>query len=59
MNVVKHPNADDLEDEVTYKSKDGSSVTIKAGEGKPLTVKDAIYLLDDAKFRIHKMMYEA
>lgn len=56
-NILKHPKADELTDESTWDFKDGSTVTIKSGEGKPLTVQAAIYLLQDVQFRINSMMY--
>lgn len=55
--VLKHPKADDVLGEQTWNFLDGSSLAIKAGEGKPLTVQSAIYLLQDVQFRINKMMY--
>lgn len=55
--VLKHPKADEFTDEQAWNFKDGSTVTIKSGEGKPLTVQAAIYLLQDVQFRINKMMY--
>ena len=56
-NIIKHPKADELIDEQTWNFRDGSTIAIKAGEGKPLTVQAAIYLLQDVQFRINKMMY--
>lgn len=56
--VLKHPNADDFSDEQTWTFPDGSSVTVKSGEGKPLTVANAVYLLADVQYTLHKMMRE-
>lgn len=53
--IIPHPCMD-FSTEETWEFPDGSSVTLKAGEGKHLTAALAVYLLEDVKFQIHLML---
>lgn len=52
--ILEHPRA--FAKEKAWEFKDGSKVWIEAPPGGHLTVCEAIYMLDDVKFRIHSMM---
>lgn len=52
--ILEHPRAFAKEEAWTFK--DGSKVWIEPAPGEHLTVCEAIYMLDDVKFRIHSMM---
>ena len=54
--IIKHPDAD-YDGKKTYEFSDGSSIIIKSGEPRGVTAAEAIYMLDDVKYRIHKMMH--
>lgn len=54
--ILEHPRA--LSKEKSWDFADGSKIWIEGAPDKPLTVCEVIYMLDDVKFRIHKMMYE-
>ena len=54
--VVKHPLADEKQNETTYSFVDGGSITIRNPEGEVLTVKDAMYMLQELQFRINMNM---
>ncbi len=54
--ILEHPQA--FAKEKSWDFADGSKVWIEAAPGKHLTVCETIYMLDDIKYRIHKMMYE-
>lgn len=55
--VVQHPMAEEKHNETTYRFVEGGSVTIRNPEGEVLTVKDAVYMLQDLLFRINCDMY--
>lgn len=52
--ILEHPN--NLASEKPFNFPDGSSVLIRAGDTGILTVAQAVYMLDEVKFRIHTMM---
>lgn len=52
--ILEHPNA--FEAEKPFDFPDGSSILITAGDTGFLTVAQAVYMLDEVKFRIHTMM---
>lgn len=54
--ILEHPRAHVKEK--AWDFKDGSKLWIEAAPGGHLTVCEAIYMLDDVKFRIHSMMYK-
>jgi hypothetical protein len=54
--ILEHPNAIPTEDQ-PWNFPDGSSVFMKAPDGQRLTVSQAIYMLEDIKFRILSMTY--
>lgn len=54
--VLRHPLADDKQNETTYHFVEGGSVTVRNPEGQVLTVKDAIYMLQELQFRINMNM---
>lgn len=55
--ILEHPTVEYAK-EKPWDFPDGSSILITVGEGQHLTLQKAIYMLDDVKFRIHKMNYE-
>lgn len=52
--ILEHPNA--LASEKPFAFPDGSNILITAGDSGILTVAQAVYMLDEVKFRIHTMM---
>ncbi len=54
--VIDHP--DKFTRDKAWPFADGSSVVILAPEGQHLTVCEAVYMLEDVKYRILKMMHE-
>lgn len=54
--IIRHPDAD-YNGQETYNFPDGSSIILKSGETRGVTAAEAVYMLDDVKYRIHKMMH--
>ena len=52
--ILEHPNA--IASEKPFYFPDGSSILLTAGDTGVLTVAQAVYMLDEVKFRIHTMM---
>lgn len=53
--ILVHPNGADVADK-PFLFPDGSSIQISHGDTGFLTVAQAIYMLDEVKFRIHTAM---
>jgi hypothetical protein len=54
--ILTHPKCPAKEK--AWEFPDGSKVWIESGPDKNLTVCQAIYMLDEVKFRIHSMMHD-
>lgn len=52
--IIDHPNA--LAEEKPFDFPDGSSILITSGDRGFITVEQAVYMLDQVKYRIHRMM---
>ena len=53
--IIKYPKGTDIGDDV-FLFPDGSSIKLNPGDSGFLTVAQAVYMLDEAKFRIHTAM---
>ncbi len=51
--IIEFPNAVEADQEFGFI--DGSSVIIKAGDAGIITLAQAVYMLDEIKYRLHKM----
>lgn len=54
--ILDHP--DKFAKDKAWEFPDGSSILITAGENQHLTVSQAVYMLEDIKYRILQMMRE-
>lgn len=56
--ILDHPYKQELAEDRAWDFPDGSSILITAGENQHLTVSQAVYMLEDVKYRILQMMRE-
>lgn len=56
--IINHPNAPQSSPEI-FSFSDGSSITLYPPKHEVLTVKQAIYMLEDVKLQIMLMMRES
>jgi len=55
--ILEHPKAEQLATEKPWHFPDGSSILITAGEGQHLTVSQAVYMLENVKHQILRMVF--
>jgi hypothetical protein len=55
--ILSHPTIGEYSKKETFSFEDGGSITLEVGPNNRLSYKEAIYMLEDVKFRIMTMMY--
>lgn len=53
--IIEHPTVDNRTDKQTFTYADGAKVSIQTGDGSILEFRDAIFLLADAQYQLHKI----
>ncbi len=55
--VALHPTVDNRTDKQTWKFPDGSILSMETGDGSVLTYADAVFLLTDVQYQLHKLFH--